>query len=89
MTEQRVQLVNRQGLHARPISRFVEVVTKSGVAVSVTGPDGTVADGRSVFSMMALAAAQGAELTLRAEGEGAEAVLKALRDLVAGGFGED
>lgn len=89
MTQQRVRLVNKQGLHARPISRFVELVGASGVAVTVTGPDGTVADGSSVFSMMSLAAAQGAELVLEAEGEGADDVLERLAALVADGFGED
>ena len=83
-----VRIVNQQGLHARPISRFVQTVTKHSAQVTVTGPDGTVADGASIFSMMTLAAGQGAELVLEAEGEQARDVLAALQQLVAGGFGE-
>ena len=83
-----VRIVNQQGLHARPISRFVQTVTKYRATVSVTGPDGTVADAASIFSMMTLAAGLGAELALEADGEQAREVLAALQDLVAGGFGE-
>ena len=83
-----VRIVNRQGLHARPISRFVQTVVRHKAQVSVTGPDGTVADGTSVFSMMTLAAGQGAELVLEAQGEQARQVLEALQLLVADGFGE-
>jgi len=83
-----VRIVNRQGLHARPISRFVQTVARFRAQVSVTGPDGTIADGASIFSMMTLAAGQGTELVLQAEGEQAAEVLSALQDLVSGGFGE-
>ncbi len=83
-----VRILNRQGLHARPISRFVQTVAKYQAKVSVTGPDGTVADGASVFSMMTLAAGHGCELVLEADGGQAREALAALASLVAEGFGE-
>ena len=83
-----VRIVNPQGLHARPISRFVQTAGKFEASVSVRGPDGTVADGRSIFSMMTLAAGQGAELVIEADGRQAAEVLVALSHLVAEGFGE-
>jgi phosphocarrier protein HPr len=83
-----VRIVNRQGLHARPISRFVQTVARFQARVSVTGPDGTVADGASVFSMMTLAAGPGCELVLEADGGQAREALDALSSLVAEGFGE-
>jgi phosphocarrier protein len=83
-----VRIVNRQGLHARPISRFVQIVAKHQASVTVTGPDGTVADGSSIFSMMTLAAGHGSELALEADGPQARAVLDELVKLVAEGFGE-
>jgi len=88
MAEQTVRIVNKQGLHARPISRFVQLVAKYQADVQVTGPDGTVADGSSIFSMMTLAAGHGTELTLRADGPQADDALAALARLVAEGFGE-
>jgi phosphocarrier protein len=83
-----VRIVNRQGLHARPISRFVQTVARFQAKVSVTGPDGTVADGASVFSMMTLAAGEGAQLVLEADGSQAREALAALCALVGEGFGE-
>lgn len=84
-----MRVVNRQGLHARPISRFVQLAARFRAAVTVTGPDGTVADGASIFSMMTLAAGQGAELRLRAEGPQAREAVEALARLVGEGFGEN
>jgi phosphotransferase system HPr (HPr) family protein len=83
-----VRIVNPQGLHARPISSFVSLVQGFDASVSVRGPDGTVADGSSIFSMMTLAAAAGTELILEAEGAQADELLVALSELVSGGFGE-
>ena len=83
-----VRIVNRQGLHARPISRFVQMAGQFEASISVRGPDGTVADGRSIFSMMTLAAGQGSELVMEADGRQAAEALQALQRLVAAGFGE-
>jgi phosphocarrier protein len=83
-----VRIVNPQGLHARPISRFVQTAGRFEATVAVRGPDGTVADGRSIFSMMTLAAGQGAELVLEADGRQAAEAVAALAELVAEGFGE-
>ena len=83
-----VTIVNPQGLHARPISTFVSLVQGFDASVSVRGPDGTVADGSSIFSMMTLAVAQGGDLILEAEGAQAGELLAALSELVADGFGE-
>lgn len=81
-------IVNPQGLHARPISSFVALVQGFDANVSVRGPDGTVADGSSVFSMMTLAVSQGGELILETEGVQAGELLAALSKLIAEGFGE-
>ena len=83
-----VRVVNRQGLHARPISLVVAEARRHRAAVRITGPDGTVADASSVFSLMTLAASQGATLTLEADGDDAEAAVAAIVALVEGGFGE-
>jgi phosphocarrier protein HPr len=85
--EVRVRIVNPQGLHARPISQFVQLAGTFSVAVTVKGPGGE-ADGCSVLGMMTLQGAQGSDLEIRAEGSDAEAAVEALRGLVANGFGE-
>jgi len=82
-----VRIVNKQGLHARPISDFVKTVSRFEAVVTVRGPGGE-ADGSSVLQMMGLAAGLGAELDISASGGDAAAVLQALATLVSDGFGE-
>lgn len=79
--------MNRQGLHARPISQFVELSRRFSVRVSVQGPGGE-ANGGSILEMMGLAAGQGDELRIIASGGEAQAAVDALCRLVARGFDE-
>ena len=81
-------LVNRQGLHARPISRIVEL-TRAHRARLTVHHAGRQADGASVLELMTLGAGPGSVLCLRAEGEDAAALLEAVRLLIAAGFHED
>ncbi|TDQ53720.1 HPr family phosphocarrier protein [Actinorugispora endophytica] len=67
------------GLHARPATLFVQAATATGLAVTIAKEDGAPVDARSLLSVMALGAGNGAKVTLTAEGDGAEA---ALDDLV-------
>ena len=83
----RLTIVNPHGMHARPISEFVKVVQGHAVSVTVVGPGGE-ADGGSVLQLMGLAAGQGSELIVTAQGAQAAEVLAALTELVASGFGE-
>jgi len=83
-----VRIVNKQGLHARPISAFVKTCQGFDGRVQVEGPGGQ-ADGASVLQMMGLGAPQGSELVIEAAGRQAQEVVAALRNLVDGGFGEE
>lgn len=83
------RIVNRQGLHARPISMIVQVAHRFDAELRVRGPDGTIADGKSVFSLMTLAAGQGADLEIEGNGAQAGALVEAVAELVARGFDED
>ncbi|HEX5053561.1 MAG TPA: HPr family phosphocarrier protein [Planctomycetota bacterium] len=86
----RVTLTNRHGLHARPAHLFVQTANSyaSKLLVGRTDSDERV-DGKSIMGMMMLAAERGVELELSAEGPDAEALLRALGELVAAHFGED
>ena len=46
-------------------------------------------DGKSIMGMMMLAAEQGVELELEATGPDADALLRALAELIAANFGEE
>lgn len=81
-------IVNRLGLHARPAMAFVDLASTFTSTVQVSRGDQAV-DGKSIMQMMMLAATQGTSLTVTADGPDADACLKALAKLVAGGFDEE
>jgi phosphocarrier protein len=72
------------GLHARPAGEFAALASTfaSEVSVARAGSDEWVS-GRSVLSLLALAASQGTKLAVRAEGDDAEAALRALGALLS------
>jgi phosphotransferase system HPr (HPr) family protein len=68
---------NELGLHARPAGRFVSMAGRYRAEVSVARGDEWVS-GRSVLSLLSLAAGPGTRLRVRAVGEDAEAAVAAL-----------
>jgi phosphocarrier protein len=83
-----VEIVNRQGLHARPATQFVETANRFGCHVTVHKADAKV-NGKSIMEMMLLEATRGTVLTLEAEGGDAEPCLDALEQLIREKFHED
>ena len=86
--EEEVQVGNRLGLHARAAAKFVHVANGFQSRISVS-KDTTRVDGKSILGLLTLAAGRGTRLRLSAEGEDAQAALRALAELVRGRFGED
>ncbi len=83
-----VTIQNRMGLHARPAVDFVDVANRFKSSVSVRKGD-QVVDGKSIMQIMMLAATQGTELELEANGPDAEALITELCGLVDRKFNED
>lgn len=81
-------LQNRNGLHARPISKIVELTQGFRSRVMLTF-QGRAADGRSIFDLMMLGAGPGAVLAFKVEGEDAPQMAAALQALIQGRFGEE
>ena len=86
--ERAVPIVNALGLHARPAAEFVKMAGRFKASVQVR-KDELEVNGKRIMGMMMLAAECGSRLTIRVEGEDAEAVIEALAALIAAGFGED
>ncbi len=86
--EKRVTIVNPQGLHARPADLFVRLAQRFQADIQVT-KDNQFVDGKSILSILTLAAGQGTELTIGATGTDADEALAALAELVESGFVED
>ena len=83
-----VTVRNKLGLHARPAALFVQLSSRYSCEVWVER-DNLRVNGKSIMGIMMLAAEQGAELHLEAEGEDAQACLDALTALIESGFQED
>lgn len=84
----KVKVVNRLGLHARPAMAFVDLAATFAATIWVVKGD-TKVDGKSIMQMMMLAASQGSELEVIAEGADAAKACEALSKLVANGFDEE
>jgi phosphocarrier protein HPr len=82
MSRREVTIGSRVGLHARPAALFVQAATASGQPVKIGKPDGELVDARSMLSVLALGARNGETVVLELEGDGADAVLDQLADLL-------
>ncbi len=84
----RVTIQNRLGLHARPAMSFVDTATAYASQIQVKKAE-QVVDGKSIMQMMMLAATQGTELEIIAQGPDATDATNALRELVDRKFDEE
>lgn len=82
-----LSIVNATGLHARPCHAIASLATGFESSLVVGCHDRKV-DGKSILSLMTLSAAEGDVLRIEVSGADGEALLQALRALVASGFQE-
>ena len=88
MKSSSVVIPNRLGLHARAAAKLVN--TASGFSSQVyLERHGNRINGKSIMGVMMLAASQGSEITVIAEGDDEDQALAALLDLIHDGFGEE
>ena len=87
MVERTVQIVNKNGLHARPAAEIVKVSAKFQSEITLV-KDGMEVNGKSILGVMRLAAECGSSLVLRANGADADAAVTALEELIVNKFGE-
>lgn len=79
---------NPQGLHARPADLFAKTASRFDATVEIV-KEGERIDGKSILSILTLAAAQGTELSIEAKGPDAQEALRVLVALVEKGFEEE
>ena len=86
-----VMVRNTEGLHARPVMRFVDLASKYESEVSVTNVSrgNETVDGKSAMQMMLLEASKGSVLRIVALGRDAREAVSALEALISGGFDSD
>src|ERR687890_870755 len=77
MVERSVQVINRNGLHARPAAEIVKAAAKFRSDITITRDDIEV-NGKSIMGVMMLAAEYGSTITLRASGPDASDAIAAI-----------
>jgi phosphocarrier protein len=83
MATRTVTIASSVGLHARPAALFVEAAEASGLDVEIARPGEDAVDATSILGVMALGATHGEEVVLTADGDGAEATLDKLVELLS------
>ena len=88
MITTKITITNKAGLHARAAAKLVEVAGTFSCDIQL-GTEEKKVDGKSILSLMLLAAAQGSELDLVLDGADEEEALKAIQHLIDNRFGEE
>ncbi|MCR2813637.1 HPr family phosphocarrier protein [Microbacterium sp. zg.Y1090] len=78
-----VRVGSNNGLHARPAKMFAQAAKDSGIPVTIAKDAGAAANAASILGVIALGVERGDYVTLTADGDGAEAILDELAELLA------
>ncbi len=88
MLERELQVCNKLGLHARAAAKLVQLLSGYRCQVTLTGR-GREVNAKSIMGVLLLAAAPGASLVLRVDGEDEAAAADAAAALFERRFDED
>ena len=83
----KVVVRNKLGLHTRPAAELVRLAARYECSIAISS-EKKIANGKSILSVMTLAANQGTVLTIEAVGTDAEDALIQISALFASSFGE-
>ena len=86
--EQKFEITNKLGLHARPAALLVQTISRFRSDVTIQKGKQKV-NGRSIMGVMMLAAGPGSHLTVRISGPDARKLMLELMKLFEQGFGEE
>ena len=87
-TSGRYEIKNKLGMHARAAAEFVQLANKYRAEIKVRKGE-VEANGKSIMSVLTLAALQGEFIEVAASGADCEEALEALGGLIDGRFGEE
>ncbi len=80
-------IINKLGLHARAASKFANTAGRFACSIQVTCRDKTI-NGKSIMSLMLLAASKGTAIRLTTEGSDEADAMSALLTLIDNKFDE-
>jgi phosphocarrier protein HPr len=88
LTQRKVKITNKLGLHARPASLLVKTAVRFKSEVTIAKDDMEV-NGKSIMGVMMLAAEKGSTLTITTAGADEEKAAEAIIRLVESKFDEE
>lgn len=80
---------NKMGIHARPAAMIVRISNKYPSTELWVEKDGEEVNGKSIMSLMMLAAGKGSELKFIAQGDDSQIMLDEIEDLFSRKFDEE
>ncbi|MDO8137088.1 MAG: HPr family phosphocarrier protein, partial [Candidatus Brocadiales bacterium] len=86
--DRQLRILNTDGLHARPATRFAEIANRYSSDIKVLARD-KEANAKSVIELLTLGAERGTDIRIVARGSDATEAIDALEALVSGTFGEE
>lgn len=86
MIRERITIINKAGLHARAASKLAAVCGQYDCDIRIG--DERMVDGKSILSLMMLAATRGTELNVIADGDDEKHAVEAIIHLVNNRFDE-
>ncbi|MFT4861457.1 MAG: phosphocarrier protein HPr [Pseudohongiellaceae bacterium] len=86
MIEKQVEIINKAGLHARAASKLVSLTSSYASKIELGSKN--MVDGKSILSLMMLAATKGTTLTVRIDGKDEEQAMIAIVALIDNRFDE-
>lgn len=90
MLEAKIRVTNTLGLHARAAARLVRLSATFVSKVKIRRNDnGSEANAKDILSVLSIAASQGVELQIIADGADEQAAIEQIKRLFADNFGED
>ena len=83
MKREKITILNENGLHALPASRFVKRAEKFKSDVTIA-KDGVAVSGKSIMGILTLACEKGSKVELTTDGKDEKEAMSALRSILEG-----
>ncbi|MGH1472419.1 MAG: HPr family phosphocarrier protein [Cellvibrionaceae bacterium] len=87
MIKHQITIINKLGLHARAAAKLAKTSSQFSSSIKI-GSQHSLVDGKSVMSLMLLAASKGTALEIICDGQDEDRALEAITHLIDDRFGE-
>jgi len=87
MLSDKIEIVNKLGLHARAAAKLVQIASEFNSDITIRY-NGKEADGKSIMGIMMLAASRGNTVELLSSGPDEQEALVAVKEIISNKFGE-